>query len=238
MGRRTAETITSPLKNRLNLILSRTGLQLQDAIKQCNQDPSIESIFIIGGKEIYELAIDKLMISHIYLTTIEKSYKCDKLMTDLTDLSLSIIVDEYKFKIEDTVVRFKHTVSMSIEYNVMDNKRHAEYKYQQLLYQILQENALRDTRNAPVYSSFGHKLEFDLSDSFPLFTTRKVFFKGIFEELMFFLRGQTDTKILADKNVHIWDANTSAEFLAKMKLDYQPGDLVHVLAAISLAFQC
>lgn len=48
---------------------------------------------------------------------------------------------------------------------------------------------------------------------FPLFTTKKVFLRGITEELLWFIRGQTDAKILQEKNVRIWDGNSSRKFL-------------------------
>lgn len=51
---------------------------------------------------------------------------------------------------------------------------------------------------------FGQQMRFDLNKGFPLLTHKKVFLRGIFEELMWFLRGQTDNKILQEKNVHIW----------------------------------
>ena len=54
-------------------------------------------------------------------------------------------------------------------------------------------------------SLFGKQLRFDLSKSFPLLTHRQLFVKGIFLELMWMLRGQTDNKILTNQNVHIWD---------------------------------
>ena len=59
-------------------------------------------------------------------------------------------------------------------------------------------------RTAIRYSSF---LEHDLADGFPLLTTKKVFFRGVVEELAWFLRGSTNVQELKDKNVHIWDKN-------------------------------
>jgi thymidylate synthase len=53
---------------------------------------------------------------------------------------------------------------------------------------------------------FGAQLRFDLSQGFPLVTTRKVFFKGVIHELLWFLTGDTNIKYLVDNNVHIWDA--------------------------------
>lgn len=62
-------------------------------------------------------------------------------------------------------------------------------------------------------SVFGRMLQYDLGKGFPMITTRKVSFRIAFEETMFFLRGQTDTKILEAKNINIWKGNTSREFL-------------------------
>lgn len=53
-------------------------------------------------------------------------------------------------------------------------------------------------------SLFGKQLRFDLSKSFPLLTHRQFFVRGIFHELMWMLRGQTDNKILEDEKVYIW----------------------------------
>lgn len=63
----------------------------------------------------------------------------------------------------------------------------------------------REVRNGHTrVSLFGKQLRFDLSKSFPLLTHRQFFVRGIFEELMWMLRGQTDNKILEDKKVYIW----------------------------------
>jgi thymidylate synthase len=58
----------------------------------------------------------------------------------------------------------------------------------------------------------------DISNSFPLLTTKRVFWRGVAEELLFFISGQTDTKILEAKGVNIWKGNTSREFLDKRGL--------------------
>lgn len=81
------------------------------------------------------------------------------------------------------------------------------------------------SRNALVHSTFGEKVSFDISKHFPLITTKRVFFRGVVEELLFFLRGQTNSKILSDKGVSIWSANTSSEILKKLGLNYQEGEM-------------
>lgn len=76
------------------------------------------------------------------------------------------------------------------------------------------------------YSIFGRELTFDLSRSFPLLTTRKMNLRPIFEELMFFIRGQSDNSILVNKNVHIWTPNTTREFLDSRGLhQFSVGDI-------------
>ena len=54
---------------------------------------------------------------------------------------------------------------------------------------------------------------FNLRDQFPLLTTKRVFWRGVAEELLWFVAGSTNGKELSDKQVHIWDANGSREFL-------------------------
>lgn len=73
---------------------------------------------------------------------------------------------------------------------------------------------------------FGRMLRWDLSEGFPIITTRKVPLRIAFEETMFFLRGETNTKLLEDKKINIWKANTSREFLDSRGLTHLPeGDM-------------
>ena len=73
---------------------------------------------------------------------------------------------------------------------------------------------------------FGRMLRWDLAQGYPLQTTRKVPLRIAFEETMFFLRGETNTKLLEEKNINIWKGNTTREFLDKRGLYYLPvGDM-------------
>jgi thymidylate synthase len=85
----------------------------------------------------------------------------------------------------------------------------SEQQYLFILQHLLTYCNKRDTRNGVTYSSFSHRLVFDLQEGFPLLTTKKMFLRGIVEELAWFLRGSTDVQELRDRNVHIWDHNTS-----------------------------
>lgn len=78
-----------------------------------------------------------------------------------------------------------------------------------------------------VRSLFGKFLRFDLqNNTLPLLTTKRVFFKGVARELLWFLRGSTDTKALREHDVKIWDGNGSREYLDKTGLShYEEGEL-------------
>ncbi|MFW6173265.1 MAG: thymidylate synthase [Elusimicrobiota bacterium] len=103
---------------------------------------------------------------------------------------------------------------------------HEECQYLDLLRKILEEgNDKGDRTGVGTYSIFGHQMRFDLRNNFPILTTKKVYWKGVVEELLWFLRGETDSKILEDKNVNIWKANTTREFLDKRGLDYPEGEI-------------
>lgn len=56
-------------------------------------------------------------------------------------------------------------------------------------------------------------MRFDLSESFPMLTTKRVFWKGVVEELLWFLKGSTNANELTEKGVGIWEGNGSREFL-------------------------
>lgn len=64
-------------------------------------------------------------------------------------------------------------------------------------------------------------LRFDLRTSFPLLTTKRVFWRGVAEELLWFVTGCTNAKTLSDKGIKIWDANGSKEFLEKRGLGHR-----------------
>lgn len=87
---------------------------------------------------------------------------------------------------------------------------------------ILANGEVRKGRNGTTKSIFGNRLEFDLSKGFPLLTTKRVFWRGVVEELCWFLRGSTNANELKEKGVHIWDGNTSRAFLDSVGLHDEP----------------
>jgi thymidylate synthase len=101
-----------------------------------------------------------------------------------------------------------------------------ENGYLNLLKEALDNGEIKATRNGNVISIFGCMTNFkNISSSFPLITTKRMFFRGIVEELLWFLRGSTNANELKQKNIHIWDGNSSRQYLDSIGLNYPEGEL-------------
>lgn len=78
-------------------------------------------------------------------------------------------------------------------------------QYTNLLKDILENGVKKETRSGLVRSVFSRTMRFNLKDGLPLLTTKKVFYRGVIEELLWFISGSTNIKPLIEKDVHIWD---------------------------------
>lgn len=228
MGRKTFESIGSkPLPNRINIVLSNTlantsnttgvlFVNLDSLDKEIAYYKSLNySIYIIGGENVYKHFIsicDNIILSHIH-----NSYECDTFFPEISK-NFKIFTSYKKFS-EFTIIYYIPNYS-SVNLNV-DNC------YKKLLNNVLETgNSRPDRTGSGTTSLFGEQIKLDISAHCPLLTTKKVAWKTCIKELLWFLRGETDAKILQKQNVHIWDGNTSREFLDKRGLkDYPEGEL-------------
>ena len=86
-------------------------------------------------------------------------------------------------------------------------------QYQELLQDILDNGVTKNDRTGTgTLSVFGRQIRHKMSEGFPLLTTKKMYFKGIVTELLWFLRGDTNIKYLVDNDCHIWDGDAYKNF--------------------------
>ena len=119
----------------------------------------------------------------------------------------------------------KHAININ-KYKDRDinNDYHEEYQYLNLLKDLMEHGMLEEGRNGNTKRGVGSAMHFSLEDGkIPVFTTKKTAVKTGIRELLWFIKGQTDNKILTDQGVGIWKGNTTKDFLEKCGLDYEPG---------------
>ena len=202
--------------------------------------------FIIGGAQLYNHVHSNYlhMINKVYETTVNYNIVKPHQIHYTNLLENDNLYSEIDFRIEiyndfklinkkymdthEVTVIYNNKKLHGVTYNIYQNIRYLnnqEKQYLDLMKSILYKNNIKDSRNSRVISQFGEKMVFDLREGFPLLTTKRTPFKTILRELLWFIRGSTSNKELNDKNVHIWDGNSSKEFLESRGLDYEEGEL-------------
>jgi len=213
------------LKNRINIIITSKVIEnvntekiiyvsnfnnaLETAYSLVGKDPS--RIWVIGGAMVYRTAINHMDLNLIYHSRINGDYNCSIkfILPQCTIISSDEIISGDKLDFTFNILKLTHN--------------NIENEYLKLLNDVKTNGDIRETRNGTTMSLFGRELVFNVTNSFPLLTTKKMFMKGIVEELLFFIRGDTDTTKLVEKGINIWKGNTSNEFLTKMNLPYNEG---------------
>jgi dihydrofolate reductase / thymidylate synthase len=238
MGRKTADTFKSPLDGRINHVITSipgyrreenfvSSKNLDDAL--LNYEFTGNKLYVIGGPKLLKTAVRHVKCVKIFLTKIGNEY-CQG------DQKENIYIgDEVSDEIKKSFVLTKERnekcycfianrlVDISFkEYTYLNRE---EAKYLDLMSEIIQTGHYDEWRNGYTYSLFGKSLEFDLSNGLPVLTTKKIFIRGIIEELLFFLKGQTNSKILEDKGIKIWHDNTTRDFLDSVALNYDEYDM-------------
>lgn len=130
------------------------------------------------------------------------------------------------------IIKNNSKLSESI-FAAIHKRDHEEYQYLNLLENILENGTWEEGRNGRTKSIFGASMRFSLKDGkIPILTTKKTAWKTCLKELLWFVRGETDNRLLKEQGVHIWDANGSREFLDSRGLtNYQVDELGPIYGA-------
>lgn len=219
----------------LHALLSSATFRSRHAELSKNMCSSQSRIFCIGGAQLWHHMLfgDKeptaqplFHLDTLYMTRIHAEFDCDRHFPPLCQLldsrhHLELLEASPRKKEGDLV--FEHLVYQN---RIEGVKKHGEYAYLDMLDQVIQQgHPSGDRTGIGTRFIFGTQMRFSLTDSFPLLTTKKTFLRGIIEECLWFMRGETDAKKLQAKRVHIWDGNSSRSFLDARGLDdYSEGD--------------
>lgn len=241
MGNNTYNSLpkkNKPLKNRLNIVLTSKSLEsthknliyFNDIISILiyleNNKKNINNVWVIGGESIYKQFLDLHIINNIYLTKIsDHSFHCTTFFPS-NYLKYFRLKDSY---IENEYNKYSFSINKdTLEFILYTYQNKDENRYLECINKILNKGIYKlDRTNIGTISLFGKSFKYNIRNyRLPLFTHRKMFYRGIIEELLFFISGKTDTKILENKKVNIWKGNTSREFLDSRNLNYlQEGDM-------------
>lgn len=246
MGNNTYKSIPNhlkPLENRINIVLTNNEILIKNNTNLSNKllyfnnilsilyyleqnKKIINEVWICGGPNIYSQFLELRIVSNIYYTKIiDKCFNCDTFFPKAYFKYFDLIDEriEYDYdKKSDSITKNK------LHYMVYTYINKEELKYLNTIKQILNKGITKlDRTKIGTLSLFGKSFKYNIRNyKLPLFTHRKMFYRGIIEELLFFISGKTDTKLLESKNVNIWKGNTTREFLDSRNLKHlKDGDM-------------
>lgn len=256
MGRKTWESIPArfrPLAGRVNIVLSSQTEQMQkqlegakdthargsliEALESLRSIPNANtadgSVFVIGGAALYREALSSPLCHTIHLTRVLAEFPAD------THIPSIDMVRDWTLEINSDVQMSKPTApgAQSVAFQFQTLRRNKpgreagnpeEEQYLDLVRRVIATGAQKGDRTGTgTLSLFGAQMRFSLRDGrFPLLTSKRVFWRGVAEELIWLIKGATDSKLLAAKKVHIWDDNGTRAFLDKLGFQSrEEGDL-------------
>ena len=228
-----------PLPNRLNVVITKTPdddkfkeyhshgnvsiftfPEFMKFMEQLDHLKEQRKYYVIGGESIYNLF--KPYIKYIHLTHVmhpDNPFVFNKFFFkipcnySINNYSELCNYNQYSFRFIDYVKGESHQQS-------------SDHVYLRLCNQVLKHGEKRiDRTGTGTLSIFGEQMKFDISQSIPILTTKRVPWKSCIEELLWFLRGNTNSKDLDHKGVKIWNGNSSREFLDQCGLNHlEDGD--------------
>lgn len=198
---------------------------------------AVDQVFVIGGETVYAEALRDPRCDVVHLTTVQGEFECDAFFpSDVYELGFqrahaSDVMEENGVQFQ--FLELRRPVKGENDGNtphkpLATRKPHEELQYLQLIRKILHEGVKKEDRTGTgTLSLFGAQMRFSLrGDAFPLLTTKRVFWRGVAEELLWFISGDTSAQTLQAKDIHIWDGNGSREYLDGLGLhERETGDL-------------
>lgn len=240
MGRITWESMNKKkLPNRINIVVTRhpykynlnhmykdvlflTPENVKEFVQTLN---SKKEVFVIGGSQVLKLFPNpqKVYITHI-IPADKRVYQCSNIFVEILNDSYKLIGYSglYHYDSDGDIGTYRHLI-----YRKCESGGSINTIYKNLCVDVIDNGETREDRTGVgTVSVFGRQVRIDLSYGFPLLTTKYVPWKHVIEELLWFMRGDTDSKILEKKGVKIWTGNTSREFLDSRGLNnYDEGIL-------------
>lgn len=239
MGRRCWESLgKKSLSNRNNIVITHDPdkyiaysnqhlyfMTLASAKLYCSAK---STVYVIGGSHIFNAFPDphKIFITHIVPDN-KYIYQDADTFVNVPDNNYRLIGYSPTHSYTDGSCSGSGTYRHLIYKKEMNQYNNINFQYEGLCRNILDNGEERgDRTGVGTISLFGVQLRIDLTHGFPLLTTKYIPWKHVVEELLWFMRGDTDSKILENKGVTIWKGNTSREFLdSKGLTEYRPGVL-------------
>jgi dihydrofolate reductase/thymidylate synthase len=196
---------------------------LEAALELLPPPSVVETAFVIGGAQLYAAALGSPACEAVHLTSVEleAAPACDTHMVPLDTAAWQLYSSSSPHQLREAP-RGRYTFLHYVRAGAKQppcwppgvEARHEEHQYLDLIRHIITSGAERGDRTGTgTLSVFGRQMRFDLRRSFPLLTTKRVFWRGVAEELLWFVSGSTDARALRDKDIHIWDGNGSRKFL-------------------------
>jgi thymidylate synthase len=224
MGRKTYQTINKQLPNRHNYIVSTTITSingcfvcksLEDALLNAFHNKDVQTIWICGGKQIYEEFMLRYNPTSIYVVLNKNKSLSKSIFHTIMDTDLFFPPDYTIIKSHLDNLRSVHLLQQT-----PDDISSEESSYFSLGKNIIRNGFYQlDRTGVGTITQHGALLRFNLRNGlFPALTSRRVFIRGAIEEFLWMLRGETDITPLREKNIHIWDGNTSSDFISNRGL--------------------
>jgi dihydrofolate reductase/thymidylate synthase len=256
MGRKTWDSLPAkvrPLSGRTSIVLSGGGekegrvssdehwcrswdqVATTVATVQAEQ-PERQRVYLVGGERVLREGLERGLVDSVSLTVVRQAFDADVFfpgcLVDSAETRLATAAGA-AFVREGAFVHHAKPIPFDIGmYRLVDPtsvpSEHPEQQYLRLAREVLRTGVRRGDRTGTgTLSVFGRQMRFSLRDgTLPLLTTKRVFWRGVAEELLWFVRGSTNAKLLQDKKVRIWDGNSSREYLDSIGLtNREVGDL-------------